>query len=201
MATGRHLWKLAAIAAMALAGAAATRDRHIGDRRFLEAANAVVRCRRFPYAVTIRMGDKPQRHVEAMLQASSTFRDRCRRLVEFPVARVTIRQNVGLLARSFRAKSRIERLRARPILALVEITPAESPAEWIAHEFDTSWSRWTAGSRRNGRPRAGLALVGGHVRNGARDSCRPESGGRAAAGAPRDARQTCRVDAACSTSL
>jgi hypothetical protein len=138
MASRRHLSKLSAIAATALASVAvaaapASESENLVPPK-LPTKSCAVDSPHVP--VTIRIGDGLQAHVEAMLHASSTFRDQCRRLAESPAVRVTIRKNAGLQQRSFRAISRIERFRSGLILAVVEITPSGSPAEWIAHEFE-----------------------------------------------------------------
>ena len=137
MASRRHLWKLSAIVATTLSGVAVA-TASVASEILVPAKSPAESCAadtpRVP--VTIRIGDGLQEHVAAMLKASSTFREQCRRLAESPSVRVTIRKNAWLLDRSFRAKSRIERSRAGLILALVEITPSGSPAEWIAHEFE-----------------------------------------------------------------
>ena len=47
-----------------------------------------------------------------------------------------VRRNAGLLERSFRARSHIQRARSGVILALVELTPFGGVEEWIGHEFE-----------------------------------------------------------------
>src|SRR5262245_36706108 len=134
----RHICKLSIIAATALAALAVAAAAIEASEGLVAAKTPTAFCAadspRLP--LTVRIGDDLQAHVETLLKASSTFRDQCRRIAESGAVRVTIRQNAGLLERGFRARSYIERSRSRLILALVEITPFGSPAEWIGHEFE-----------------------------------------------------------------
>jgi hypothetical protein len=86
---------------------------------------------------TIRFPRELQSHVRIMLQRSPTFRWQCRRIAEAAMLRVNLQLNPAIaLDRSYRALTVIRRSPFGWILASVEISPAGSPVEWIAHELE-----------------------------------------------------------------
>jgi hypothetical protein len=75
-----------------------------------------------------------RRHMEAMLQRSTTFQQQCRRLARDDL-HVQIRSDATLADRPYRAFSVIRRLRSG-FTARVAITPLGDPTPWLAHEIE-----------------------------------------------------------------
>jgi hypothetical protein len=75
-------------------------------------------------------------HAETMLLQSIPFREQCARLASAPLLLVRVRIDVGLLDRSYRARSLIQRSSTGLIIAWIDLPPNGSQIEWLAHELE-----------------------------------------------------------------
>lgn len=91
----------------------------------------------YPQAIPsgVQVSDDLRRHMEVMLQRSTTFREQCLRL-EAPGMRVVVQRDVELLDRPYRARTTIARTVGGVLVATVSISAYGDPTEWLAHEFE-----------------------------------------------------------------
>jgi hypothetical protein len=86
--------------------------------------------------VRVQWAGDLQRHASRMVQRSPTFRSQLERLRNADGLAVTVRLDLAIDQRSYRARSVIRRLRNGEMVATVAIGSQGSPVEWIAHEFE-----------------------------------------------------------------
>jgi hypothetical protein len=76
-----------------------------------------------------------RRPIAQLIEGSAIFRAQCRRIVA-ATALVRVRLNPALDPTRMRARSIISRVKGGLLIVRVELSPAGSPIEWIAHEFE-----------------------------------------------------------------